>query len=339
MLTVALFYGGRSYEHEISILTAIQTGTFFPDGYKVIPVYMKDGLLYIKKNFRSFSSYINDTKDKKAIFTKGGLKIGKKFATVDCALIATHGGEGEDGTLSALLEYYSIPYTSCDMASSHICMDKALTKERLRCLGFDVVEEWSGKDYPCIIKPTVLGSSIGISIVNDKETLEKGKENAKYFGSYIIEPFLKDSIELNCAVVLKDGIPIPSEVEKPLHKGEYLDFDDKYRNGEREIPAKISDELRNRIQKTSVEIYQKLGLFGVVRIDYLLSGEKLYVNEINTIPGSLSYYLFSATGLDFAKLLTVLIEEGIKRGTKPRPIYGTEIIQDYANGFKGSKSK
>lgn len=339
MLTVALFYGGRSYEHEISILTAIQIGTFFSDKYKILPVYMKNGSLYVKKNFRSFSSYINKTKDKKAIFSEGGLKIGQHFVSVDCALIATHGGEGEDGTLSALLEYYSIPYTACDMASSHICMDKVLTKERLKNLGFNVVNDWNGVDFPCILKPTVLGSSIGISIADDEKSLIKAKQNAECFGKYIIEPFLNDAIELNCAVVLKDGEIVSSEVEKPLHKGKYLDFDDKYRKGEREIPAKISDELRERIRKISIEVYQKLDLFGVVRIDYLLSGDELFINEINTIPGSLSYYLFSAIGLDFSKLINVLIEEGIKRGTKSRPIYSTEIIRDYANGFKGSKTK
>lgn len=339
MFTVALFYGGRSYEHEISILTAIQIGTFFPDNYKIVPIYMRDGVMYLKKNFRSFSSYLNNTKDKKAIFTEHGLRIGRRFVSIDCALVATHGGEGEDGTLSALLEYYSIPYTSCDMASSHICMDKSLTKEKLKTLGFNVVKEWNGVDFPCILKPTVLGSSIGISIADNEESLIKAKKNAECFGRYIIEPFLNDAIELNCAVVLKNGEVVSSEVEKPLHKGKYLDFDDKYRKGEREIPAKISDELREKIRKLSVDVYQKLDLFGVVRIDYLLSRNELFINEINTIPGSLSYYLFSAIGLDFSKLINVLIQEGIKRGTKPQIRYSTEIIREYANGFKGSKTK
>lgn len=339
MKTVALFYGGRSFEHEISVLTAMQAGTFFPKDYRLLPIYMLNGKLYYKPDYRSFSSYIKPIKAKEVTLTNGGLQIKRKYIKVDCALVCTHGGEGEDGTLSALLEYYDVPYTATNPRSSGICMDKSLTKTVLRDKGFNVVEDWNNIDYPCIIKPCVLGSSIGISVVNNSEDLLTAQETASYFGEYIIEPFLVGSIEYNCAIFTYKGEYITSVIEKPLHKGEFLNFDDKYKNGDREIPASMSDDLQKEITETTIEIYKKLSLFGVVRVDYLYYKEKLYVNEINTIPGSLAYYLFSDLSINFEKLLTMLIEEGISRGTVNRPQYGTNILKEYAQGFKGNKSK
>ena len=339
MKTIAMFYGGRSFEHEISVLTAIQAGTFFPKEYELLPIYMKDGKTYLKKNFRSFSSYIDGTKDKEVFLTTGGLRTKRKRIKIDCALVCNHGGEGEDGTLSALLEYYDVPFTAADSTASRICMDKLLTKTVLKSYGFTVTPEWNGVDYPCILKPRVLGSSIGIKVAKNEIEYEEAEKFVGNFGSFIVEPLLSDAIELNCAVVRKDGKACPSVIEKPLYSGNVLDFDDKYRKGDREIPAEIDEELSEEIKKTSVEIYEKLSLFGVVRIDYLYSKGSLFVNEINTVPGSLSYYLFSSGEINFESLLKTLIEEGIKRGTKKRPQFDTGIIRDYANGFKGSKTK
>lgn len=338
MKKVGLFYGGRSYEHEISVLTAVQAGTFFPKEYELIPIYMKDGKFFIKENFRKFSSYLEKSRDKEVTLQDGGIRYKRKFSKLECALVSCHGGEGEDGTLSALLEFYNIPYTSANHFASGICMDKSLTKSLLREKGFPVVDEWNG-EFPAIVKPCVLGSSIGISISNNDEELSKAEECAKIFGDYIIEPFLKDSIELNCAAVRSNGNVIVSQIERPLYKSTFLDFDNKYKSGDREIPAQIDSILAKEISNTTKAIYEELSLFGVVRIDYLYHNGKLYVNEINTIPGSFAYYLFSDMGINFKKLLRILIEEGINRGTLKRQVFDTEILKQYSNGFKGSKGK
>lgn len=339
MKRIAMFYGGRSFEREISILSAIQAGTFFPGEYELLPIYMADGKLYLKKDYKVFSSYIDGKNGKEVSFTSGGLKTKLKYYKIDCALVVNHGGEGEDGTLSALLEYYDIPYTSASHSASCVCMDKRLTKIVLSSYGFCVTPEWNKTDYPCILKPTVLGSSIGIQIANNAEEYEKCKEAIREFGDYIVEPLLTDAQELNCAVCMRSGTPVASVIERPIRKSDILDFDDKYRSGEREIPAEIDEDLKVLIQKTSIRIYKKLSLFGVVRIDYLYRNGELFVNEINTVPGSLSYYLFSESGTNFETLLRTLIEEGIARGNKKRPQYDTGVIRDYALGFKGTKTK
>lgn len=338
MKKIGLFYGGRSYEHEISVLTAVQAGTFFPKEYELIPIYMKDGKFFVKNDFRKFSSYLTKSKDKEITLQNGGINLKKKFIELECAVVACHGGEGEDGTLSALLEFFNIPYTSADHFSSSICMDKWLTKAILKEKGFSVVDDWKG-EFPAIVKPCVLGSSIGISICQNKEELIEAEENVKIFGDYIIEPFLKESIELNCAAVRSNGNIIISQIERPFYNGTFLDFDNKYKSGEREIPAQISPELSKEIAETTEAIYQALSLFGVVRIDYLFHNDKLYVNEINTIPGSFAYYLFSDVGINFEKLLRIMIEEGKARGALKRPVFDTEILKEYANGFKGTKGK
>ena len=338
MKKVGLFYGGRSYEHEISVLTAVQAGTFFPREYELIPIFMKEGKFFLKDDFRKFSSYLAKTNDKEITLQNGGIRLKKKFIELECAVVACHGGEGEDGTLSALLEFYNIPFTSADHFSSSICMDKALTKAILKEKGFSVTPEWDG-EFPAIVKPCVLGSSIGISICQNKDELFEAEENAKMFGNYIIEPFLQESIELNCAAVRSNGNIIISQIERPFYKGQFLDFDNKYKSGEREIPAQIDVELSKEIAETTEAIYKALSLFGVVRVDYLFHNGKLFVNEINTIPGSFAYYLFSDIGINFEKLLRIMIEEGKSRGTLKRPIFDTEILKEYANGFKGSKGK
>lgn len=338
MKKVGLFYGGRSYEHEISVLTAVQAGTFFPREYELIPIFMKDGKFFLKSDFRKFSSYIAKSNDKEITLQNGGIRLKKKFIELECAVVACHGGEGEDGTLSALLEFFNIPFTSADHFVSSVCMDKSLTKAILKEKGFLVAPEWSG-EFPAIVKPCVLGSSIGISICQNKEELAEAEEIAKTFGAYIIEPFLQDSIELNCAGVISNGEIIISQIERPFFKGAFLDFDNKYKSGEREIPAQIPPELSKEIAETTQAIYKELSLFGVVRIDYLFHEGKLYVNEINTIPGSFAYYLFSDIGINFEKLLRIMIEEGKARGTLKRPLFDTEILKEYANGFKGSKGK
>ena len=161
-MKIGLFYGGRSFEREISVVTALQAMDFIPKEYELIPVYMNEGKTLIVKEPKFFRSYENP-KGKPASYIKGGIKAGAKKINLDCALIATHGGEGENGVLQSLLEYYEIPFTSSDHFSSAMTMDKALSKRILSSAGLNVAKE-TERSFPCIVKPRRLGSSIGIRV-------------------------------------------------------------------------------------------------------------------------------------------------------------------------------
>lgn len=335
-MNVAVFYGGRSYEHEISIITTVIMSTFFPREYRLIPIYMDKGELYIKKDYNKFFSYLDRKGDKKGKLAEGGIRVGGRFYKIDCALITAHGGEGESGVLSSLMEYYSIPYTCCDPIASAICMDKLLTKCTLRYHNFPTLPERT-TEFPCIIKPRLLGSSIGISIAHNEFELEQGLKNSTIFGDALVEPLLVGHLELNCAAVKINGEIKVSSIESPTLKGEYLSFDEKYvEEGEKGKPS-LPESVIDRIKEMTYEIYDKLGLFGVVRVDYLYKDNSLYVNEINAIPGSLAYYLFE--DVTFEELIRGLIKEGIKRGISPSPEYSIGVIKSYAHGKRGSKLK
>lgn len=335
-MNIAVFYGGRSYEHEISIITTVIMSTFFPREYTLIPVYMDNGELFIKKDFDRFSSYVKRKGDRKCTLVNGGIAVKGKMYKIACALITAHGGEGENGVLSSLMEYYSIPYTCCDPRASAICMDKLYTKYALRYHGFNVLPE-DNSTFPCIIKPRMLGSSIGIKIAHNREELREFSNECGIFGNYITEPLLEDPIELNCSAVRLNGEVVVSSIESPKSKGEYLSFEEKYiEEGEKER-IDLSDEILSEIKNTTLSIYKKLELFGVVRIDYLYKDKTLYVNEINAIPGSLAYYLFDS--MTFVELIRGLIKEGIKRGVPESPEYSIGVIKSYAQGKSGNKLK
>ena len=140
MRNIMLIYGGRSYEHDVSVISAVQIGELWRSEDRLVPVYMRDGEMYVLKDWRRYTSYTGRLKGRRVRLVRGGLRIGARNVPIHCALMATHGGEGEDGTLAALLQYYGIPYTAADSVSSGVCMDKILCKRVLAALGFDVVE-------------------------------------------------------------------------------------------------------------------------------------------------------------------------------------------------------
>lgn len=359
MKNIAIFYGGRSYEHDISIITAIQVMTYIDSKkYRIIPVYMKDGMLFSLKNPQKFGSYIDFSKAKRFEFADNGLKFGLKKIHIDCALLCTHGGEGENGILQAILEYYRIPHTTSDSSMSAVGMNKLISKAVFNAMNVDTVPGASGDDseaitklgYPLIVKPVSLGSSIGIEIAHNKKELTDAILVSKHFDeNLLIEKALEKRIELNCAAVKCKDCIIISAIEKPVTWREYLSFTDKYNTSgkeraEKELPAKITAELKEKIENTTRKIYKAMNLFGVVRMDYLYSidEKKLYINEINTIPGSLSYYLFSEIGLTFTKLIDLLIDEGIGRGIQKNISYTTDILKQYISTgslLKSSKQK
>jgi D-alanine-D-alanine ligase len=328
---IALLYGGESCEHDISIITAISIYNAIRWDYNVILVYMKNGKFLIGDKLSKISTYTNFNENKltEVFFQNGCILKRKKYSLqhqmIDCALICNHGGAGEDGSLSGFFEIAKIPYTGCGVLASSICMDKVFAKYLLEKFHFPVlsykvfkkgmdIEYLQDIVYPVIIKPACLGSSVGISIANDEEGLKSGIELGLMFDDkLLIEKALTEFEEYNCAVCLGDNEILVSEIEKPIFNTGYLNFYDKYisTDNTRELPAKVSKKIKDKIYSLCNQLYTTFELKGVVRIDFLYKGEKLYVNEINTIPGSLSTYLFKAKGIDTLHLIDNMIENAI----------------------------
>ena len=315
MKTIVLVYGGRSYEHDVSVISAVQVGELWATEYRLIPVYLREGEAVVVRDWQRYTSYTGRVKGKRVRWENGGVRIGGKYVRVDAALLATHGGEGEDGTLQAVLSYYRIPYTSCDSLTSGICMDKIWCKRVLNAMDFDVVEggeavEGEVPPLPAICKPAKLGSSIGVAVARTEEEWHNAYFNAKTYDEHVLyERYVAGAKEYNQAVVKAGEDVVLSAIERPAYTGDAYTFGDKYkRECAHELPAEIDNALCEKINRTTESVYRSLGLAGVVRVDYLYDGERLYVNEINTIPGSLSFRLFSAVGISLGKLLDWLVE-------------------------------
>lgn len=260
-------------------------------------------------------------------------------ARLDCVIPVLHGMHGEDGTLQGMLEMCNVPYTSSGVAASAVGMDKVYMKQYFQGGGFpvlpgcsalrkiwqkapdQVMDEIENKlPYPVFVKPASLGSSIGVSKAKDRDSLVDALELAFEFDrKVIVEKGLENPLELNCSVLGYGGEARPSEIEMPVTGGDLLSFMDKYiQDGggskgmaslKRVLPAPIEPELYKRIQKLSVDIFNNMDCKGVVRIDYMFdvpTGE-LYITEINTIPGSMAFYLWEPCGVPYAKLIDEMV--------------------------------
>lgn len=363
---VALIFGGRSLEREISIITAMQVlnalvGTI----YIVDPVYMSGGSFYMGKvdDIKHFVKF--DEKEHKKVFLKDGAffecrhgKVKEVFKP-DLALLCCHGGEGENGVLQALLQFNDIPFTSCGVLESGICMDKAISKMLFESIGLDVLpcvvvkrREWAKNkedvlqkihtlDFPLIVKPATMGSSIGISVAKDEQSLVDAMDFAFEFDDKIIvERLLEGCVEVNCAVMRKNGEIIISETEKVTSNGEYLSFEDKYIGGKMSggkhiIPADIGF-LNEKVKECTYRVYEALCLDGIVRVDFLcdVKNNKMYINEINSIPGSMAFYLFK--DVQFGELILSLLDETLNRHKKKSVVgtYATSVLEGYKEGGK-----
>lgn len=339
MLNVMVIFGGKSVEHDISIITGVLTANVLDGVFNVIPVYIsKNGEWFYGERLKNLRFFKNENlkKCKRATFKTGqaylyelkGNKV-KGGIKIDCAVNCVHGVNGEDGMLSGVMQSLNIPLASPDIFCSSVTMDKERTKILLKGLKIkslpyftvlkaegesDVIDRAKKLGFPLIVKPANLGSSIGIVVVKGEKELICGLENAfKYDGKVIVEKALTAFTEINCAVCFNGERFLVSECEKPVTEGEILSFSDKYQKSvEREFPAKIDDALSEKIKKISLEIYERCGFRGVIRIDFLLSDGQIYVNEINSVPGSLAYYLFCDTFSDFSLLMEKLVKNAIK---------------------------
>lgn len=304
-------------------------------------------------------------------------KVPAPVAHIDVAIPVLHGLHGEDGTVQGMLEMANIPYASSGVLGSAIGMDKIAMKQILRGAGFPVLDYvWFTRDqlatereaivekierkikYPAFVKPAALGSSIGVSKANNREELEKAIDlAASYDRRILVEVGVNHPVEINCAALgygeeVRASVcemPVPSTGDK------FLNFFEKYlRNagakGEssrgmkslsRVVPAPIGDELTGRIQKMTKEIFKLLDCRGTVRIDFILDeNDMLFVNEPNTIPGSLAFYLWKECGVSFSKLVETMVEDALRaHADKNRNVYAFDstILQKVAAGTKGSK--
>ena len=341
---VAVVFGGMSCENEISVITGTMAANVMDRGrYVPYPVYLsQNGRLYTGKALFDVASFRGGVEGRaeEALFLNGALYAvkGKKLreiAKIDCGVNCCHGTGGEDGLVSALFSLNRIPNASPAMAGSAVFMDKGLTKLAAKALGvksapyFRIGEAEYGKraamalrcveerlGYPVIVKPARQGSSIGVLVAENREELVRAIRTAfEYDTVAIAEKYLAGCREINCAAYKRGGEIVVSECEEPLTAHKILTFRDKYIAGGKErarnFPADIPEKCAERVKGYTKLLYRRLNLCGVVRADFLLCGEEVYFNEMNTVPGSLAYYLFSESLAGFSHMLGELIEQGI----------------------------
>ena len=305
-------------------------------------------------------------------------KVPAPIAHIDCAIPVFHGLHGEDGTIQGLLEMANIPYASSGVLGSSVGMDKIAMKQLLRGAGYPVLDfEWFTRDqlktqrgeiiariekkikYPAFVKPASLGSSIGVSRANNREELDKAIDlAASYDRRILVEVGVNRPVEINCAALGygEDVRASVCEMPVPTADGSFLTFWEKYlRNAgtkgsessqgmkslSRVVPAPIGEELTERIQRMTKEIFRLLDCRGTVRIDFILDeNDVLYVNEPNTIPGSLAFYLWQECGVSFGKLVEIMVEDALRAHADKNTnvfAFDSTILQKVAAGAKGSK--
>mgnify|MGYP002554157302 CR=1 FL=1 len=363
---IAVFFGGNSVEHEVSIISGIQAiQNIDKERYTVTPVYIaKDKKMYIGKlldNIENFKNIGNVIKNSCPVFitnengrcvlkpeNSSFLKKNKPIA-IDVALPVVHGTNCEDGSLQGLFEVVGLPYVGCDVLASAVGMDKAVFKSVLKaanipvldCVVFSSREFSENMDltvqklesqigYPLIIKPANLGSSVGISKVENKnELIDAISYAAEFTNKILAERAINNLREINCSCVGYLDEFEASCAEEPIMHDKILSYKDKYLSGDkngksgskgmtslsRKLPADLDAYTQKEIERLTVETFKAINGHGVARIDFLMDAEnnEIFVNEINTIPGSLAFYLWEAKGIKYKELLTRLINLAFKR--------------------------
>ncbi len=390
---VAVMFGGKSVEHEVSIISGIQAIlSMDQEKYEIIPVYIdKTNEMYIGEEIGKIEAYQDIkgllAKSQRVILVNEGSAVrlipypmkhfgGKKPVEIDIVFPVVHGTNVEDGALQGYLKTIGVPFVGCDVTASAIGMDKYVTKAILKDNGIPVldckcfttsdyadidsivrqVEEGIG--YPAIVKPLNLGSSVGISVANDRVELIHSIDGAfTYAKRILVEHAISRLREINCSVLGDENDAVASECEEPLHSKDILSYEDKYlsnsKNGaskgmasvSRKIPAELSAEKREEIRDMAVRSFKVLGCNGVARIDFMIDEEtdRLYFNEINTIPGSLAFYLWEPVGVPYRELLDRMIRLSLKRRREEEALtftFDTNILnQQSLSGIKGGKMK
>lgn len=376
MKNLAIFYGAKSSEHDISIITALQVmNNLNKEKYNIVPVYIhNDNSWYVLDDYKNLNNYANNIlKGKKLVngfydkylLVKKHLRFGL-YKKIDVAINCCHGLNGEDGTLSGLLELNNIPYVGSGVVASSVGMDKVIMKDvfvanDIPCVKYvsfykneydnnrqDILLNSEVKlGYPIIVKPANLGSSIGINISQNREELQKNIQIALNFDEKVVlEQVVPNLREINCSVIGTLNNCETSLLEEPKNWKTFLDFNEKYIIGNKDknkktIDVKLADDLSVEIKMLSKKIFAIFGCSGVVRIDYLLNDKtgEVFANEINTIPGSYANYLWTHK-YTFSELLDKLISnaenEYLYKNTHSYA-YKSSVLQNYKNTTKTSK--
>ncbi len=299
--------------------------------------------------------------------------INRVYDYLDFALPIVHGTNIEDGTLVAMFKMVNLPYVGSNVLASSLGMDKQIMKDVLTSHGLPVLdyisfnrhdyeigvkhivkESLKKYGYPLMVKPANLGSSIGITKVNSESDFITAIDYAfEFTDKIIIERCVTKLREINCAVLGNHESAIMSECEEPILSSDILTYEDKYMNKgsktkgmnslKRKLPADISDDMKKEIQDYAKRTFDLLGCSGVARIDFLVEGKKVYINEINTIPGSLSFYLWKESGISYQELLDRLIKIAIKEDKENKKLissFDTNILSSInKNNLKNGGKK
>lgn len=389
MKKIGVIFGGVTCEHDVSIVTGLQLiENMDKSKYEIYPIYIHtDGEWYVDdklldpKIYKEFESYKGGISkgyippNKKGIVMNAKLLFAKEiFIELDCVIPAMHGMNGEDGSIQGLLELANIPYTSSGILGASVGMDKILMKKVFESHNLPVLpytyflrEEWEKDEekllneveakleYPMFIKPSNLGSSIGINKARNREELKEGISIAVGFDErVIVEKGLEDLTEVNCSALGRADDVMASTTEQPVSWKDFLTFDEKYMSGNkngntksktgmasmsRKVPAEITPEQNNEIKDLTIKAFKSLNSKGVTRVDFLIdnSDGKIYINEINTIPGSFAFYLWSHDGMKYSELIDKIIkiaEEENEEKNKNNYTYSSEIVSNFGGGLK-----
>ena len=390
-IKVGVFFGGKSVEHEVSVISGIQAlNAFNKEKYEAIPIYItKENEMYTGEAIANIGNYKNIPELLKKsiriffICDQGKLNMvqypEKKFGNsvvdyIDVAFPVVHGANVEDGSLQGFLRHYNIPLVGCDVTAAAVSMDKYVMKTVLKdndipvldCVTLHVREYEKDEEaayrkienkipYPVIIKPINLGSSVGIKVAKDREGLCEALQYAYEFGQKVlVEKAIMNLREINCSVLGDYESAQASECEEPISSDEILSYEDKYvaggkgasegmRTAKRELPANLTPELREEIRTLAVKTFQALDCNGVSRIDFMIDKDtdQVYVNEINSIPGSLAFYLWEIMGKPYEELLDDMVKLALKREREESNLmtsFESNILQNAnLSGAKGVK--
>ncbi|MGH2363891.1 MAG: D-alanine--D-alanine ligase family protein [Chloroflexota bacterium] len=337
-LRVAVLFGGRSGEHDVSLASAANVlAALSPDRYTVLPIGIdRTGrwLAAADAQAQLAGRHAGEGQEPSQALASAAKDAG---GPVDVVFPVLHGTYGEDGALQGFLEMAGLAYVGCGVLSSALAMDKVLSKRVFREAGFPVVPEvtfraveWSAArgaevarvcGFPCFVKPANLGSSVGVSKVHHAGELDGAVQlAARYDTKLVAEWAVPEAREIECAV-LGNGHPEASVPGEIIPSREFYDYAAKYLDGASEllIPAPLDADRTAEIRRLAVGAFTALDCSGMARVDFLLSRTtgKLYLNEVNTIPGftSISMYakLWQAAGLPYAQLIDRLIELALAR--------------------------
>jgi D-alanine-D-alanine ligase len=337
--TIGVLFGGRSFEHEVSLVSARSViRALDKNKYKIVLIGVDKKGHWLKGQMAK--KLLKGEATNKGEFVPGFL------SSIDIFFPVLHGPFGEDGSIQGFLETINKPYVGAGILGSALGIDKIMQKIIWQKYKLPIVDfiwffknEWQKNQillikkikekikFPCFVKPANAGSSVGISKAHNQKNLIKAINLAgKYDQKILIEKAVKKAREIEISI-LGNEFPIASCPGEIIPSNEFYDYEAKYINGKSKIiiPAKINKEIKEKIKKIAILAYKTIDCRGLGRVDFLLDKKRIYLNEINTIPGftSISMYpkLWNVSGLSYSSLLDKLIDLGFKYFKEKQKIY------------------